>query len=183
MWRRIILKLTLCLLVGATTFLVGTGAVKLLTSSRREPILLEVSARDGGIVCSTENYLELRVYTSGLIEGDVFSGPCMPRFSRFFSSFRRHTSQLDNNQLGELRAVLNQSDLSTVKDSYPPFVVQIDSATFQTIAFEHEDKHQEVALVNPNPMDSRNIANYPTSLIRLLVEIQTIRQHLDASVK
>jgi hypothetical protein len=177
------LKWNLWLLVSATTFFVGIGAVNLLTFPRREPVLIEVSARDGGMVCSTENYLELRVYTSGLIEGDVFSGPCMPRFTRFFSSFKRLTSQLDDNQLGELRAVLNQSELSTVKDSYPPFVIQTDSATFQTIAFEHRGKHQNVALVNPNPMNARNIANYPPSLIRLLVEIQSIRQHLDASVK
>lgn len=183
MTRPLISKLTLWLLVGTSTFWLGIGAVRLLTSAPQEPILLEVSARDGGMVCTTENYLGLRVYTNGRIEGDVFSGPCKRRFSRFFSSFERKTSHLDSNQLAELRAVLSEPELSKVKESYPQFVIYIDSSSFQRVSFEHDGIPQTVDLINPDPTDTRNIANYPTALIRLLVEVQKIRQHLDASVK
>jgi hypothetical protein len=180
-----------------TTFVLGAGAVKLLSPRHvdPEPVLLDISAREGGMVCSPENYLELRVYTGGRVEGDVPSGSCPPGlvralgknildyYSRIFSSFERRSFQLDANQLAELRAVMNQPDLATVKGSYPQFVIHTDSATFLTIGFEHADKQQIVMVVNPDPMDARNRSNYPPPLISLLVEVKEIRQRLETADK
>lgn len=77
----------------------------------------------------TEAYLEVRVYASGRVEGEVFSGRCMSRWPRFFSSFSRREAQLDANQLSALEALLKQSDFSMVKESYPHFVMYTDSIT------------------------------------------------------
>ena len=195
--KNYVLRLTLSLLVVATTFVLGAGAAQLLASRQSEPelVLLDVSAREGGFVCSPENYLELRVYTSGRVEGDVPSGSCPPGlvralgnnildyYLRIFSSFERRSSQLDANQLAQLRAVLNQPELAAVKESYPYFVIQTDSATFQTIRFEHAGQQQTVRLVNSEPTDPRNKANYPPSLIKLLLEAKQIRQRWETVAK
>jgi len=176
-------SVSLWLIAAATTLVLGACAPRLLDSPSREQIVIEVVSHDGGMVCTTEEYLELRVYASGRVEGEVFSGRCMSRWSRLFSSFSRLEAHLDANQLGELEALLKQSDFSMVKEAYPQFVMYIDSGTFKTIKFEYEGKEKKVALVNPDPTDARNKANYPTALVNLLLEIQQIRQRLELSPK
>jgi hypothetical protein len=176
-------SVSLWLVAAATTLVLGACAARLLDSPNREPILLEVVSRDGGMVCTTEAYLEVRVYASGRVEGEVFSGRCMSRWPRLFSSFSRREAQLNANQLSELEELLKQSDFSMVKESYPHFVVYTDSGTFQTIKFEYEGKEKKVALVNPDPTDARNKANYPMALVNLLLEIQQIRQRLELPAK
>jgi len=183
MTKLFISKLTLWVLVGTSTFALGIISMRLRTAAPHEAVLLEVSARDWGMVCTNENYLELRVYDTGRTEGDVFSGSCNVVFIRFLSSFKRKTSQLKPNQLAELKAVLSEEELSTLKNSYPQFAIYVDSGTNQSISFEHEGKRQKVELINPDPTDRRNVANYPASLIKLLVEAQKIRQQLEEPLR
>jgi hypothetical protein len=154
-----------------------------LTSRRPEPVILEVIDRDWGMVCSTEQHLELRVYASGWTEGDVFTGGCSPRLSRIFSSYRLRSSQLDEGHLEQLKTALNQLYLSTVKDVYPQFVIETDSGVSETINFQIGGTQRGVALVNPRPTDSRNKENYPPALINVLLQITEIRQRFDANVR
>src|SRR5690242_326801 len=42
-------------------------------SELKDPIILEVRNKDGGDVCNTKEYVRLRVYLSGRIEGDGFT--------------------------------------------------------------------------------------------------------------
>src|SRR5437870_3376959 len=155
------------LLTAATTFMLGAGVVWLFGSHHRESVILEVVSHDGGMVCTTGEYLEVRVYADGHVEGDVFTGSCTSLLPRLFSSFSRRQAQLDPNQLNELAAALRQSDVSNVKESYPQFAIYTDSGTFKTIKFDYAGKEKRVALINPDPADSRNKANYPIALINV----------------
>ena len=178
--RAIIITVTTSLVVIS---LLVTGCHGSLNSRRQEPVILEVIDRDWGMVCSTEKHLSLRVYASGLTERDVFTGPCWPRLSKIFSSFRLRTFQLDAGQLEQLKTALNQPDLSAVKDVYPQFVIEVDSGVSETIDFQIGGEQRSVALVNPRPTDSRNKTNYPPALINLLLQITEIRQRFDESVR
>jgi hypothetical protein len=165
------------LLVAVIMFLAGLG-VDWLSSYHHGPVLLEITARDGGMVCSTRKYLELRVYESGRIEGDAFKGLCAPVSLGFFM---RHKGRLNINQIAELKSVLHQSELSAVKDSYPQFVMYDDSGTSEVILFEHQGQRKSIALVNSDPDNSENVENYPPSLIKLLREAKQVRERLGLS--
>jgi len=149
-------------------------------SRRSEPTILEVIDQDWGTVCSTEKHLALRVYASGRTERDVYTGPCWPRLSKIFSSYRLRDSQLDTDQLNQLKTALNQLHWSTAKDAYPQYVIERDSGVFETINFEVGGTPRSVSLVNPEPTDPRNKANYPPALINLLLQITEVRRRLDA---
>ena len=150
---------------------------------RPENIILEVIDQDGGMVCSTEKHLKLRVYANGWTEGDVFSGPCWPRLSKIFSSYRLRSSQLDPAQLEQLKTALNELHWHTSKDVYPQFAIGRDSSVSETIILEVGGTRRIVELVDPEPTDSRNKVNYPPEMINLLVRITEIRQHFDASAR
>jgi hypothetical protein len=171
------------MLMALFPLLLGMGCHRSLAPNHPEAVLLEVFDRDGGMVCSTEEHIQLRVYASGLTEGDVFTGPCMPRLSKIFSSYTRRSFQLGSDQLAQLDIALKQPELLTVHETYPQYVIGVDSGVFEAIRFEVDGKQRSVALVNPDPTHPQNKANYPTSLINLLLEIRQIRQRLEADAK
>jgi len=148
-----------------------------------EPVILQVFDRDGGMVCSTEEHVQLRVYANGLAEGDILTGPCGPWWSKVFSSFSRRTVQLSYDQFDQLKTALKQSELLTLHETYPQFVIGVDSGVFETIKFEVGGQQKSVALVNPDPTHPQNKANYPASLINLLVEIERARQRVETDGK
>jgi len=171
----LILMVLICLL--------AVGCHTSLNARRSEPVILEVIDQDGGMVCSTEKHLALRVYESGFMEGDVYTGQCWPRLSKIFSSYKLRDSHLDASQLEQLKTALNQLHWSTAKDVYPQYVIGKDSGVFETINFEVGGTRRSVSLINPQPTDPRNKANYPPALINLLLQMAEVRQRLDANVR
>jgi hypothetical protein len=168
----------LWLIAAFTTFMLGAAVTRLLRS-HHEPVILEVRSHEGGMVCTTEEYVDVRVYANGKIEGDVFTGSCSSLWPRLFSNFTTRHATLDAAHLGKLNALLQQPNISTIQGSYPQFVIYTDSGTFQTIRFNYQGNEKTVALVNPDPTHPRNIANYPKALIGILTEIKEMRQRIE----
>ena len=138
----------------------------------KDPVILTVVNQDGGMVCSTDKYLRLRVYSSGRIEADSFDD------SRFCHR-KKKTALLDDLRLANLRRALDRRDLLMCKNEYPQFAVSTDSYTDSVMSFKIGQEEKTIRLTNPEWNDPMNIANYPKALIALLRQIDEIREHFE----
>jgi len=135
-----------------------------------DPVILTVMNRDGGMVCNKDEYLQLRVYLSGRIEGESFDDTNSCRRER-------RTAMLDDVRLANLKRALEQRALLKCKDKYPQYAVYTDTYTDSVVTFGIGKEDKRIALTNPELVDPRNTTNYPKALIDLLREVEEITEH------
>jgi hypothetical protein len=132
--------------------------------------LITVVSRDSGMVCNTNEYVELRVMTNGAIDGDVLSQDCKRT---------RKSATLRANQLEDLVNVLRDRRLLFLKTKYRQFMIYTDTGVSTTITLSVRGKEKKIALMNPDPDSPVNRMKYPRALIKLLLEIKELRKHLE----
>jgi hypothetical protein len=134
----------------------------------RDPIILEVRNAEGRMIGNIREYVRLRVYLSGRIEGDGYTKAGLKSGER-----ERRDAVLDDERFTRLKMLLSQSALMDLRDKYPPYVTYQDTWEDSSISFGLE-RVKRIALTNPDPTEPENIANYPPALLNLLVEVDGI---------
>ena len=136
-------------------------------SNPPDPVILEVKNTDVRIG-NIRQYVRLRVYLSGRIEGDGYTKASLKLDER-----ERRDAVLDDERFTHLKMLLSQSALMDLRDEYPPYLIYQDTWEDSSISFGLE-REKRIFLTNPDPTNPENIANYPQPLLTLLVEIDDI---------
>jgi hypothetical protein len=163
-----VLSITLTLLLKPPQIASITTVPLVSETAHEDPVILTMVNQDGGMAY-TDEYLRLRVYLSGRIEGDSFDTES--------NKHTRQSAMLDDVRLANLKRALEQRDLLKCKDKYPPFVIYTDTYTHATLTFRVGNEEKSIALTNPESAHPGNIENYPKALITLLSRVDEITEH------